>query len=301
MDSFSLAHLSDLHLPLAAGRPPLRQLMGKRLFSYLSWLKSRRRIHRPEVLAAVMDDLRRHAPSHVVVTGDLVNLAAPDEFDRARDWLQGLGEPEHATAAPGNHDALVPVRWSDGLGKWAPWMGAAAGKEAFPFVKRCGPVALVGVSTAVPTAPFLASGRIGEAQLQRLEVTLRMLREEGLFRVILLHHPITDGAVPGRKALNDRAQLRALLGRVGAELVLHGHSHHATTNSVQGPDGAIPVVAAPSASAAPGESSEPAGWRWIQLRPVNDAWELQVATRSMGPSGDFTTAQTFATRVARPN
>ena len=46
---------------------------------------------------------------------------------------------------------------------------AAAG---FPFVRRRGPLALIGLSTAVPTPPFMATGRLGEAQLARLGETL---------------------------------------------------------------------------------------------------------------------------------
>ena len=42
------------------------------------------------------------------------------------------------------------------------------GAGGFPFVRRRGPLALIGLSTAVPTAPFMATGRLGDAQLARL-------------------------------------------------------------------------------------------------------------------------------------
>lgn len=301
MNGFTLAHLSDLHLPLDDRRPRLRDLMSKRLFSYLSWTRSRRRIHRPEVLAKLMADVRAAAPDHVVVTGDLVNLALPDEFVRARQWLQAQGTGEGLTVVPGNHDALVPVAWEQGLGQWSDWMGEGVSPpDRFPYVKRLGEVALIGVSTAVPTAPFLAGGRVGHMQLMRLARTLAVLGQEGVFRVVLLHHPLLDGQVSGRKALEDRAALRQTLSEYGAELVLHGHSHHATVETVPGPAGPIAVVGAPSASAAPGQSAEDAGWRMIRVEPGNDAWTVSLATRAITASGDgFETRDARTIRVER--
>ncbi|MET0879712.1 MAG: metallophosphoesterase, partial [Tardiphaga sp.] len=47
---FLLAHISDVHLaPLPS--PALGDLMSKRGLGYLNWLRKRRAIHRPEVLA----------------------------------------------------------------------------------------------------------------------------------------------------------------------------------------------------------------------------------------------------------
>lgn len=300
MPGLVLAHVSDLHLPLAPRPPRLRDLMGKRFFSWLSWRRNRRFIHRPEVLDALMADVRAAGPAHLVVTGDLTNLAMPDEFARARDWLAGQGGEGEVTAIPGNHDALVPVDWAGGQGLWREWMQGADGEEAFPFVKRVGEAALVGVSSATPTGFFLATGRIGAAQLRRLEAVLEDLGRQGLFRVVMVHHPITEGAVSGRKALLDRAELRAVLARAGAELVLHGHAHTATVDSVPGPGGPIPVVGAPSASGAFDAHGEPAGWRRIVLEPSNAAWRVSVSARTLGADGAFTERQDLAVEIVRP-
>ena len=297
MNGISLAHLSDLHMPLAERPPRVRDLLSKRFFSWLSWRGSRRHIHRPEALAALMADVRGAGTDHLVVTGDLTNLSLPDEFARARDWLAAQGGPETVTAIPGNHDALVRMDPAAGLDQWRPWMG---GEGAFPFVKRLGDVALVGVSSATPTGLFLATGRVGEAQRARLDAVLRDLGREGLFRIVLIHHPITDGAVSGRKALTDRDRLRATLAAAGAELVLHGHAHTASVDTVPGPDGPIPVVGAPSASIAPGAHGEPAGWRRIDVAPLNQGWRLSVTSRTLGADGAFTARQDLSIEIARP-
>src|SRR5262249_57671674 len=73
---------------------------------------------------------------------------------------------------------------------WGEYMrGDDAGETAFPFVRRRGPLALIGLSTAAPTAPFLATGRLGRAQVARLADALDRGGRERLFRVVLIHHP----------------------------------------------------------------------------------------------------------------
>src|ERR1700728_216375 len=86
--AFTLAHLSDRHLPpLPAAR--LGDLAGKRALGYLNWKRNRRKFHRRDVLDALVSDIRAQAPDHIAVTGDLVNLALEAEFAPARVWLEG--------------------------------------------------------------------------------------------------------------------------------------------------------------------------------------------------------------------
>src|SRR3546814_8411595 len=85
------------------------------------------------------------------------------------------------------------------------------GSAIFPYTRIRGQVALVGVNTAVPTPPFLASGRIGADQLSRLETQLLALKRQCLFRIVLIHHPITDDACAERKHLSDRLLVRGVL------------------------------------------------------------------------------------------
>ena len=89
---FVLAHLSDPHLgPLP--RPRMRELASKRFLGYVNWCHGRDAIHRVEAIEAITADLRHERPDHVAVTGDLVNIALPSEFERARQWLESLGSP----------------------------------------------------------------------------------------------------------------------------------------------------------------------------------------------------------------
>ena len=80
---FVLAHLSDPHLaPLPTPNP--LELFSKRGLGFINWLRKRRAIHRPEVLAALVADLKGRAPDHIAVTGDLVNLSLTQRVSPAR-------------------------------------------------------------------------------------------------------------------------------------------------------------------------------------------------------------------------
>jgi 3',5'-cyclic AMP phosphodiesterase CpdA len=254
--AFTLAHLSDLHATDVRLDSP-RDVMGKRALGWLSWRRKRRKEHLAAVLEALIADLGRYGPDLVGVTGDLTHLGLPGEIAAAVEWLERLGPPERVAVVPGNHDAYAGAV---GAERWAPWrafMGAPAEPAAgdgtdtggFPWVRRVGSAAaLVGVSSARPTAPLLATGRIGEAQLARLERLLAALADEGRVRIVLMHHPPLPAGQSRRRQLDDAEALRGVLGRAGAELVLHGHTHQSHVGEVPGPHGPIPVIGVPSAS-----------------------------------------------------
>ncbi len=158
---------------------------------------------------------------------------------------------------PGNHDAYVRAtrhRFAQTLG---PYLGGDDAPDAgavFPFLRRRGPLALIGVSSAVPTAPLMATGWLGHSQFDALERILTRLSAEQAFRVLLIHHPLRSKS--RAKRLTDSDRLLALLKRHGVELILHGHDHVHSTMWFEGPKGAIPAIGVPSASAiAHGRSS----------------------------------------------
>jgi len=280
---FRLAHLSDLHLPPPKGALGWRDLLSKRALSRIAWRRKSRE-HQPQVLAALVADLKAYGPDHVAVTGDLTNFAAPAEFAAARRWLEALGPPADVTVSPGNHDALVGVPRPERFTPWTPWLGDA-GQASFPQVRVRGPVALFNLCSAVPTAPHLATGRLGDEQLERLDALLADPAWRDLFRVVLIHHPPVEGAVSRRKALEDQDGLRAVLARRGVNLVLHGHAHAAQVAAVAGPDGTmIPVLGVPSASAA-GRGRHPAArWHAIEIAHGPEGGvEVRMAARGLDP------------------
>lgn len=297
-----LAHLSDIHLgPL----PPaaIYHFLGKRFLGYVNW-RWRRHVHRPEVLEAIISDLHLQSPDHIAVTGDLVNLALPAEFARAREWLKTLGPPEKVSVVPGNHDAYVRFRRAPGYELWSDYMSSnAAGRKflpddagGFPFVRLLGDIALVGVCTARPNFPTVAAGQLGGRQLAAVASVLSRLHGANVARVLLIHHPPLPGMTSWRRGLHDAGELKRVLEEEGAELVLHGHDHRQSLKWVEWRDGAIPVVGVPSASAAApltkpmSPSAKPPGrYNLFRLGRAAKGWRIEMTGRGLtGDGGQVT-------------
>lgn len=288
---FTLAHLSDPHL--AMPRAGVAQLLGKRLTGYANWWRNRVRLHLPQALGGLVADLKAQRPDHIALTGDLVNVSLPQEFRRAAQWLADLDSPDRLTVVPGNHDVYVATRWPESLGLWGAYMASdgappAAGFEIFPTLRRRGPpgseVALVGLSSGVPKPPLLATGTLGALQLEKAERLLAELGHQGLCRIVLIHHPpLLDQS--RFKRLTDARAFQAMIGRVGCELVLHGHNHRSEVGRIAGPLGPVPVLGVTSASAAPGSKYGRARWHLIRIERAGDGWRFAVEVRALAPDG----------------
>jgi 3',5'-cyclic AMP phosphodiesterase CpdA len=210
--------------------------------------------------------------------------------------LQGLGDPDRVSVVPGNHDAYVALPWSETIALWGRYMQgddvpdhhSPRGAQDYPWVRVRGPLAVIGVSTAVPTLPFFATGRVGEAQLTRLEAVLREYGRGGRYRVILIHHPPIDDLTKWRKRLTDSDAFAAVIARAGAELILHGHTHESTVASMAGPDAAVPVVGATSASSNGGEDpSLRAHYNIFRIDRGRSSWNVDLEVRGLRDDGSF--------------
>ena len=252
---FRLAHVSDLHATRARFSR-LAELNAKRAFGWLSYHTRRKRRYRPEIAARVIDHLSASAPDHVAVTGDLTHMGLAAEVAEAATWLARIGPPERVTLVPGNHDAYGVDRDHVVMDAWRPYLNsdaprpAALGAGPFPSLRIRGELALIGLSSAVPTPVHLATGRAGAAQLAPLADLLSDLGARGLCRVVLVHHPPTRHDVSWRRRLEDGPALCAILARAGAELVLHGHTHRAARDAIASARGPIPVLGVPATSSA---------------------------------------------------
>lgn len=284
-----IAHISDVHMgPL----PPAKasDMTSKRLVGYNSWIFRRRAIHDPAITVEILSDIKAAAPDHLMVTGDLVNIALKREFLNGARWLQHAGKPDWVSFVPGNHDAYVPVNWQDGLGLWGDYMtsdlvvpGAQPTSSvamAFPYVRQRRNIALIGVSTAEPTLPGKATGVLGVAQLEALAETLSNLRKRGFFRLLMIHHPPLPGLAKPHKALSDAAELAGILRDEGCDLVVHGHNHTATRRKLASRFGTVHVIGVPSASSNGARNTEPGAWNEYHVRRVSGQWQCNVNTRT---------------------
>jgi 3',5'-cyclic AMP phosphodiesterase CpdA len=262
MPKFVIAHLSDVHLgPIEGFTRPHWNL--KRTLGWINWRRNRWDVHLTNVADQLVADLRQQQPDHIAVGGDLVNIGLAAEYMRAQTWMTELGTPDRVSLVPGNHDIYTTLpRGEPGIERWRPYMTAATpvpgAVNGFPYVRRLGEVALVGLNSAVETAPAVATGQLGAAQIEATGALLRQLAYEDVFRLVMIHHPPLPGQARERRQLLDAAAFSDMLSKAGAELVVHGHNHrtmHARHQRV-GQGGPIPVVGVASASVAKPHKSD---------------------------------------------
>ncbi len=267
-------------------KPRYRELAGKRLTGYINYRRGRHLIHDMEMLEKITADMLAHAPDHVALTGDLVNIGLESEFVTAQRYVARIGGPDFVSVIPGNHDAYVRSSFRYMNATTAPWMsGDGEATVQFPYLRRRDGVALIGLTSGVPTAPLLASGEMGREQATRLAALLRKVGSEGLVRVVMIHHPpAVDGASLGR-GLRDAPVFERIIREEGAELVIHGHNHRHSVVRLKGPGGPVPVVGVASASAVPGSPKHMAAWHLYEIEGKRGALRIHMRVRGLLASG----------------
>jgi len=287
--SFTIAHLSDAHLS-PAPFPALREMRLKRFMGYVNWKRGRERINDMAMLAGLIADLRAQQPDHVAMTGDVVNIGLAAEFDRATLWMKTLGDPADVSFTPGNHDAYVRDAM-EGLARvFAPWTlgdSPAPASDRFPYLRVRDEIAVIGLSSAVPTAPLMASGRLGRRQLAALGRILEETGDRRLARVILIHHPpLVRGPWGPLRGLDDADEFERTIARFGAEAILHGHTHKRMVHYLPSPatrreGGLVPVIGVPSVSAVSPDPRQRAGYYLIRIERTGPHWRVGLRERGL--------------------
>ncbi|MGB5232846.1 MAG: metallophosphoesterase [Desulfoprunum sp.] len=292
---YVVAHCSDPHIT-CAGQSGLGDYLNKRLLGCLRWQLKRRHDQHDGLLTTLYEDLQRTRPDHIVVTGDLTHLSLPAEFAAARDWLQTMGTPEQVTVVPGNHDQYVRTEWRQSFAWWLPYMEGdmplpqavatdPGPGDIFPALRIRRDIALIGTSSARPSALHLATGAIGDRQLAKLETILQQLSGQPLFRILLIHHPPVNGVVSRRRSLTDAPSLQALIARYGVELILFGHAHKTARYFLPRPAGPIPVIGMPSVSSLERSDDQRARYCLYAIVRSADRWVVRMEERLLGADG----------------
>jgi len=256
-----IAHFSDLHILSLTGISPHR-FLNKRLSGYANLRLKRGHIHRPNYVRAIAREIARTSIDHVAVTGDITNLALEPEFEAARELLQeALGiDPKNVSVVPGNHDlytrgALRTRRFVRYFGPFVesdlPELAVDIGLGRFPFVRLRGPLAIIGLSSAVPRLPFVAAGRLGSAQLDAFARVLAHPQVKERTPVVLLHHPVQNPPSKLKtllEGLEDADDLTAHVQGFAHGLILHGHLHRRLQRPLTTRAGKLHVIGATSAS-----------------------------------------------------
>jgi 3',5'-cyclic AMP phosphodiesterase CpdA len=108
---------------------------------------------------------------------------------------------------------------------------------------------------------------------------LTNLAGEDAFRVLLVHHPLRSDSRP--KRLTDSKPLLALLKKHGVDLVLHGHDHVHSTMWFDGPDGKIPSIGVPAASALARGRHPAAAYNLYEIERDGNGWRCEQISRGI--------------------
>lgn len=230
-----LAHFSDMHVFLPKYGLSWRDILSKRVAGWANLRlagRAWRFRHAGKVLEAFAADLNETRPDHLVFSGDAGCLGSGAEFDLALNRLGGLLQ-RPGVAVPGNHDHLVQrsVDNREFETRFAPWQqGIRAGEDAiYPFAQRVGGWWIIAVNSSAPTRfPWDAKGRVGAAQLARLDSLLDKLDNSP--RLMVTHYPamLQDGSPEwSSRRLLDLDKLVRTAERGGVRAWLHGHRHNA--------------------------------------------------------------------------
>jgi 3',5'-cyclic AMP phosphodiesterase CpdA len=258
-----------------------RLLFNKRMTGYANLLLKRGRVYRHDYLHAVLTAAAR-AADQVVVTGDITNLSLEGEYAEARRLLDEVARSAEVTVVPGNHDIYLPQVHHDR--RFAHHFAALQGNDLpqfelelpagrFPFVKLRGPVALIGLSSAIPRPPFVSAGYLGHAQLNALGQLLAHPEVARRTPVIVVHHDPVDSRLwleQWRSGLIDARALRRALQPIAHGLLLFGHLHVRRHDRLTTAAGALEIVCA--SGAALDHPSE-------QVRAGFNCYELDAAGR----------------------
>jgi len=282
-----IAHLSDVHLgPLPSITP--FDLANKRLTGFANWVFARKGKMPADLLSQLVDHLKEQKPDYVALSGDLVNLALPAEFEQSRKWLNELGPSSQVAVIPGNHDAYVPSGMADATQSWGDYMKGETEDDAqFPFWRQDGCVAVIGCSSAIATPPFFAHGQFEEDQASRLKTILEKTKQLGLYRIVMIHHPPHEDVKQiWRRGLEGRELFVDVIKQNGAELVLHGHLHRSMIHTIDGPLGSTPVIGVASAAAGNGGKYQPARYNLFNVSKVGDKFECKMTEYGFQRIGD---------------
>lgn len=264
---FYLAHISDIHL---TPMPKIRwwQLFNKRITGYLN-LKFNRK-HNRNYLDRVLLSVLNHKVDHLVISGDIVNLATKAEFLNAKLWLQNILKKIPIALTLGNHDAYLIGSLKTACENFSAFLQSdIEQKNYFPNVKLNNNIAIINISTAIASPPFFAIGYFSKKQARMLSDILTICAEQNLFRIINMHHPPFKKSVAWHKRLWGAKNFTKAVKIAGAELILHGHTHKASLNYLND----IPVLGIGSCSK---PCSTNANYNLFAIDRIDDKWHCSL-------------------------
>jgi 3',5'-cyclic AMP phosphodiesterase CpdA len=154
---------------------------------------------------------------HLIITGDIVSTADPDDFYCARELFGSFGllHPDRLTVVPGNHDIFggphratdVPgfprhistidylhnlTLFEDAFAETFVGVRRPASGQLYPFVKTLGDIQIIGLNSIPPWSlwdnPLGSNGLVDDDQCSALEALSRDTTAVMHRRIVAMHH-----------------------------------------------------------------------------------------------------------------
>ena len=227
-----IGHISDIHW-LDIHDTKITDFLNKRISGGINLLAGRSRIHSTKTAQAAIEKIKELGCTHLIVTGDLTNLALPAEFNSVRMALNRYFADDKMTIVPGNHDfytreSLVAHRFEKYMYRTAPGNLDFGCKDTWPFVRIVKDIAFIGVNSAQPRPWFVAAGRVGDQQLDMLDKALSHPEVASRTKIVALHHHLYRILqTPGEslRKLEDAPELLDICADRKVNMIVHGHNH----------------------------------------------------------------------------
>jgi 3',5'-cyclic AMP phosphodiesterase CpdA len=163
-------------------------------------------------------------PDALLVSGDLTDNGAPEEYRQVRELLAPLDLRPHVL--PGNHDLRGPLREAFGL--------PGEGEEPVSYAVDLGPLRLICLDSTIPGAE---GGSLDGGRIMWLDAALD--EEPGKPTVVALHHPPLRTEMPTFERIGLAPESCAALGEVVARhpqvmRIVAGHVHRSIVAELGG-------------------------------------------------------------------
>ena len=223
--TISIIHISDLHFHTYPKN--FRDWKSKRILGATNLLFRRKRQFPLQRAKKLVEQIQKMNWDHLVISGDLTQLALEKGFSRARKTLEPLlTDPERVTVVPGNHDRYVSQ--TVGVDLFSKYFGEFFGKKEIHVRELSSDWVIIGWDSAHPNDWLTAAGTVRRNTLKSTEDLLQSYTAKTKF-IIVNHYPLSfpEGwksdnlhelynLVPVRNWILRHSQIR---------LYLHGHIH----------------------------------------------------------------------------
>ncbi len=167
---------------------------------------------REDLLLKSIDTINDMGPDVTIVTGDLTENGYYLEMEQAAEYLKMLKPP--LMVVPGNHDAR---HVGDQCFREIIW-------DHYGNLQIINDLKIMGLDSSEPDLNY---GKVGRAQQAWMEEQLDDASQNGMYKIIALHHHIIPVPRTGRErnVLSDAGDILYSIIEKNADLVLSGHKH----------------------------------------------------------------------------